>query len=192
MCSLAINIASFAHILKRVDFVAIVDHLAELNTTRIGRYLEVSHSYSFNLYYIKGKDMILSDFLSRQEQDDSDPHKIIPILFNMQTILQSRYCNTSEREEGKYLVQTRLQAKSSGIALPEVHCIDKGIDPNIRPEKQVIKPIISSGAKRISQITPRLGQGRAGIKRKNFKISSVNLINQNNHRYYQVDGPSYK
>ena len=28
MCGLAINIASFAHLLKRVDFEAIVDHLA--------------------------------------------------------------------------------------------------------------------------------------------------------------------
>ena len=28
MCGLAINIASFAHLLKRVDFHAIVDHLA--------------------------------------------------------------------------------------------------------------------------------------------------------------------
>ena len=44
MCGLTINIASFAHLLKKVDFDAIVDHLAlihiikgktELTTTRI-------------------------------------------------------------------------------------------------------------------------------------------------------------
>ena len=75
---------------------------------------------------------------SRQKQDDSNTHEIIPISFNMQNILQSRYDDISEREEGKYLVQTRLQAKSSGIALPEVH----GVDKNIRLEKQVIKPIL--------------------------------------------------
>ena len=82
MCSLAINIASFAHQLKRVDFDAIVDHLAIMHimkskiepaTNRIKRLLEVLSSYSFNLYYIKGKEMILSDFLSRQIEDDSDP-----------------------------------------------------------------------------------------------------------------------
>ena len=28
LCSLAVNIASFSHLLKRVDFDAIVDHLA--------------------------------------------------------------------------------------------------------------------------------------------------------------------
>ena len=73
LCGLAINIASFAHLLKRVDFDAIVDHLALMNifkskgepaTTRIKRLLELISSYSFNLYYIKGKDMILSGFLS--------------------------------------------------------------------------------------------------------------------------------
>ena len=72
LCGLAINIANFSHFLKRVDFDAIEDHLAlthiikskmELETTRIKRLLELISSYSFNLYYMKGKDMILSDFL---------------------------------------------------------------------------------------------------------------------------------
>ena len=121
------------HVLKRVDFDAIVDHLAltyiikskaELATTRI-RLLEILSSYSFNLYYIKGKDMILSDFLSRQKHDDSNPHEIIPISFNMQNILQPRYYNINERKEGRYLVQTKSQAKSSDITLPEVHGVDK-------------------------------------------------------------------
>ena len=71
MCGLAINIASFVYLLKRVDFDAIVDHLAIMHimkskmepaTNRIKRLLEVSSSYSFNLYYIKGKDMVLSDY----------------------------------------------------------------------------------------------------------------------------------
>ena len=65
----------------------------------------------------------------------------------MQNILTCRYYNIGERKEGKYLVQTRLQAKSSGITLPEVHGVDKGIDSNLLPEKQAIKPIISSEKK---------------------------------------------
>ena len=84
----------------------------------------------------------------------------------MQSILHSRYYNIGERKEGKYLVQTRSQAKSSGITLPAVHGIDKGVDPKVQPEKQVIKPIIASEAKGVTQNKPRLGQGRAGIKRK--------------------------
>ena len=37
---------------------------------------------------MKGKDMILSDFLSRQKNDDSDPSEIIPISFNAYNILE--------------------------------------------------------------------------------------------------------
>ena len=96
MCGLAINIASFEHLLRKVDFDAVVDHLAitqimrskaEPATIRIKRLLEVLSSYSFNLYYIKGKDMILSDFLSRQKIDDSNSSEIIPISFNIRSVL---------------------------------------------------------------------------------------------------------
>ena len=55
MCGLAINIASFVHLLRKVDFDAIVDHLAIMHimrskvepaTTRIKRLLEVLSLYS--------------------------------------------------------------------------------------------------------------------------------------------------
>ena len=57
MCGLAVNIASFVHLLKRVDFDAVVDHLAiahimksktEPATNRIKRLLEILSVYSFN------------------------------------------------------------------------------------------------------------------------------------------------
>ena len=95
---LAINMASFSHLLKRVDFDAIVDHLAlthilkskmELAATRMKRLLELISSYSFNLYYMKVKDMSLSDFLSQQNNDDSNPNEIIPISFDMYKILEN-------------------------------------------------------------------------------------------------------
>ena len=100
MCGLAINIASFVHLLKRVNFDAIVDHLvithivkskAEPATTEIKRLLELLSAYSFNLYYIKGKDMVLSDFLSRQKSDNSIPHEIIPISFSLRGVLHESY-----------------------------------------------------------------------------------------------------
>ena len=81
-CGLAINIPSFSHLHKRVDFDAIIDHLAlthiikskvEPATVRIKRLLELISTYSFNLYYTKGKDMVLSGFLSRQNNDKSNP-----------------------------------------------------------------------------------------------------------------------
>ena len=124
MCGLAINISSFAHLLKRVDLNAVVDHLAikhimkskmEPATNKIRRLLEILSSYSFNLYYIKGKGMILSDLLSRQFGDDSDPHQIIPISFNIKEILKENYQNIIK---DTYMVQTRSQTKAKAANSP--------------------------------------------------------------------------
>ena len=92
--------------------------------------------------------MILSDFLSRQKHGDSNPHDIIPIPFNMHNILHKRYYNLE------------LTDKSRGIILLEVHGMKKILDTNSPPEKQKTAPQVKKG----SEIKPRLGQGRAGIK----------------------------
>ena len=100
MCGLAMNIATFLHLLKKVDFNAVVDHLAithimrskvEPVTTRIKRLIELLSPYSFNLYYIKGKDMVLSDFLSQQKTDNSNPHEIIPISFTLKSLAGNHF-----------------------------------------------------------------------------------------------------
>ena len=131
LCGLAINIASFFYLLKSIDFHAIIDHLslthiirskAEPAIVRIKRLLELISSYSFNLYYIKWKDMVLSDFLSRQNNNNSDPHEIIPISFNMHKVYQENFYKIDS-----YLVQTQSQARCSGIKLPEVHGMRKKI-----------------------------------------------------------------
>ena len=169
MCGLAINIVNFAYLLRKVDFDAVVDHLAitqimrskvEPATNRIKRLLEVLSAYSFNMYYIKGKDMILSDFLSRQDISDENTREIIPISFNMRSVLQDKYYNIDKDKE-KYMVQTRSQMKASGVQFPEVHGSRKRLDPHKIPEKQP-QPIIGLDVER----KPRLGQGGAGVRRK--------------------------
>ena len=180
LCGLAINIASFAHLLKRVDFDAIVDHLAlthiikskvEPATTRIKRLLQLISSYSFNLYYMKGKDMILSDFLSHQNNDNSNPSKIIPISFSMYSILEDNrnfdICKNTD-ENKKYLIQTCSQAKTSSTKLPEVHGVRKELNPNLRPEKQHAMP--KQGISEKLQV----GQGRAGLRRRRPEPDYIN------------------
>ena len=58
------NIVTFLHLLKKVDFDAVVDHLAithimrskaEPATTRLKRLIELLSPYSFNLYSSKEK-----------------------------------------------------------------------------------------------------------------------------------------
>ena len=82
----------------------------------------------------------------------------------MQGILQTRYYNLGEGNSVKYLVQTWSQAKSIGIRVTEIHGIGKRLDPNIQPEKQVLKPMVDMKMKEISQIKPRLDDWRAGLR----------------------------
>ena len=42
--------------------------------------------------------------------------------------------------DGKYLIQTCSQAKTSSTKLLEVHGIRKELNPNLRPEKQHAMP----------------------------------------------------
>ena len=137
------------HLLKKVDFNAIVDHLAithimrskvEPATTRIKGLLELLSPYSFNLYYIKGKDMVLSDFLSIQKMDDSNPHKLIPISFMLRSQVDNHFYRIDNKINGpkidRYSVQTRSQIKSSSIKLPEIHGANKSLNPHLQPGKQ--------------------------------------------------------
>ena len=98
---------------------------------------------------------MLSDFLSRQNNDDSNPHDIIPISFNMHKVLEENYYNIHS-----YLVQTSSQARFDGIKLPQVHGMRKNLDPNTKPEKQHANSIICSVVKL------HTGLGRAGLKSK--------------------------
>ena len=119
--------------------------------------LDLISSYSFNLYYVKGKDKVLSDFLSRKNHNYSNPYEIIPVSFIIYQLFHEKYCDVGNIEN--YLVQTQSQTKSSGIKLLEVHGMRKNWDSNILPGKQHANPIKDSIEK------PDIGQCRAGLRR---------------------------
>ena len=68
----------------------------------------------------------------------------------MQAILRDRYYNIGQEKEGRYLIQTQSQSDSSGIKLPAVCGVDKGVDPSVKPEKQILKPIKTSNRTKYS------------------------------------------
>ena len=192
MCGLAMNIATFLHLLNKVDFHAIVDHLAITHiirskakpaTARIKRLLELLSPYSFNLYYIKGKDMVLSNFLSRQKMDDSNSHELIPISFMLRSQVDNHFYQIDQPRNDRCLVQTRSQIKSSGIKLPEIHGANKGLDPCVQPGKQRSFPslpiqIIDKGLPTHPIPKPRIGQGRARLRRKVKTLQPISLPHQ--------------
>ena len=90
MTGLLVNMNLWKNLLKHREFDAAVDHAAvaqimkaktEPATTRIMRLLDRLSAYSFNQYYVRGRDIILSDYLSRHRQKDLNPSELIPISF---------------------------------------------------------------------------------------------------------------
>ena len=167
MTGLAINIHLWKHLLLRVEFDCAVDHRAlpyimkskNLPATgRIIRLLEHLAGYSFNLYYVKGKDMILCDYLSRIAVDNGDPGEVIPISFN--ALAQYRLAIDHITESfmiTNFMVATRSSTSAEGIKLPPVHGAQKGVDPDLKPESQakskkvLLKPTIQSAIKSPAQ-----------------------------------------
>ena len=120
------------NLLKHREFDAAVDHASvaqivkaktEPATTRIMRLLDRLSAHSFNLYYVKGRDIILSDYLSRHRQKDLDPSELIPISFCCLKAYRSFIAD--KIGEDIFCVKTRASAKA-----------DKPLDPNYKPEHQ--------------------------------------------------------
>ena len=102
MFGLLINIQSWRNYLHEIEFDIAVDHKAVVQimkgkhspaTNQIGALIGKLLDIPFNLYYVKGKDLILTDFLSRIRADCSKPNELIPISFMDMTICKfpSRY-----------------------------------------------------------------------------------------------------
>ena len=119
--------------------------------------------------------MVLSDFLSRQKIYDSNPHKLIPILFTLRSQVGNHFYHINsgidKPKTDEYLVQARSQAKSSGIKILEIHGTNKGLDPHVMPGKQRPLPSIPThnvdkGLPTHPIPKPRIGQGGARLRRK--------------------------
>ena len=140
MTGLLVNMGLWKSIIRHREFNAAVDHAAvaqimkakaEPATTRIKCLLKCLASYSFNLYYVKGKDMILADYLSHHRRRSDDPNDLIPISFHL---IRPVHINPATPRCLPML--TRHLAKAIGMEPPPVHGAEKGIDPHKKPEHQ--------------------------------------------------------
>ena len=129
-------------------------------------------------------------FYLDRNMDDSNPHELIPISFSLKSQVSDYFYHIDNEinlpRKDKYLVQTRSQVRSSGIRLPEIHGANKGLDPHVQPGKQKSFPIqtINKGMPTHPIPKPRIGQGRAGLRRKvntpqpmPFTLSAANSTN---------------
>ena len=84
------NVATFKHLLRNANFHVYCDHSAlvhilkakkEPPTLRLKKLIENLSEYKFDIYFLKGKEMHISDFLSSHPDDEGSPNEIIPIAF---------------------------------------------------------------------------------------------------------------
>ena len=141
MTGLTLNIHLWKHLLLRVEFDCAVDHRAlpyimkskNLPANgRIIRLLKHLSGYCFNLYYVKGKDMILCDYLPRIAVDKGDPSEVILISFNA----LAQYRLSLDYVTEAFMAATRSGTSAAGIYLPPVHGTQKDVDPTLKPESQ--------------------------------------------------------
>ena len=119
-----------------MNFDVLVDHLAlthimknklEPSTNRIKRLLEGLKSYTFSLYCLKGKSLVLSDFLQGWKEISVNlmrlfPYHLILSFFNLPSYT--------------YRVITRSQNKAGGTQIPKVNAADKVLNQALKPETQ--------------------------------------------------------
>ena len=139
------NITAFKHILRNVNFTVYCDHSALVHiikakreplTLRLQKLVEHLMDYKFNIKFLKGKEMFVTDFLSRNPDNDTEsPNEIIPIAFLLKDatvewdetkpltrkrlkLVKAHHC--SKCDDGLF-VMTRSMAKTQGAEVPQMY-----------------------------------------------------------------------
>ena len=94
------NVAAFKHLLRNVNVHVYCDHSAlvhilkakrEPPTLRLKKLIENISEYKVDIYFLKGKEMHISDFLSRHPDDEDSLNEIIPNAFMLQELGNSKF-----------------------------------------------------------------------------------------------------
>ena len=95
----------FSVVIDHSALVYIINSKKEPPTLRLKKLLEILSQYSFNIRYLKGKEMYISDFLLRHPGNDTSPaNEIIPIAFIMKDF--SEYVKEMSPISTAFIMQT--------------------------------------------------------------------------------------
>ena len=128
------NITAFKHILRNTEFIVYCDHSAlvhivkakrEPPTLRLQKLIEHLMDYKFIIRFQKGKELHVTDFLSRHPDNDTDsPNEIIPIAFQLVDCFN---------------VMTRSQAAKAQAVVPKMFPLQGDHKKPEESQKGVIK-----------------------------------------------------
>ncbi len=153
------NMKSWKWFLGHNEFDCVVDHKAVVSimvakapnaTDRIGVLLHKLMEFCFKLHYLKGKDLIIADWLSRTKTDTTHPDIVVPVSFCPREIVcqihnqkLDEFSALLERKREELMVTTRRQAAQAGEKPPEVHGANKAVNTSVKPEhdRELIKQV---------------------------------------------------
>ena len=75
--------------------------------------------------------MVLVDYFSGHRESDNDPYGLVPVSFCCFEIYLSHFGLDTLNVRS-----TRSKTKEAGVIVPEVHGVNKGLDPHVKPEHQ--------------------------------------------------------
>ena len=154
------NVTALKHLLRNANFTLYCDHSAlvhimngkrEPPTLRLKKLIENLSDYKFEIKFLRGKDMYISDFLSRhpdEEESCNDP--IIPVAFLMKEAILPEHspkfiewlnvmlshaelkvyregkfkecvCDRVMRMNEQLMIMTRSMAKTSKVDVPSMY-----------------------------------------------------------------------
>ena len=183
------NITAFKHILRNVDFTVYCDHSAlvhiikakrEPPTLRLQKLVEHLMDYKFSIKFLKGKEMFVTDFLSRNPDNDTDsPNEIIPIAFLLNDA-------TEEWDDSKPLMRKKLKIVN---AHNSSKCISSTVEiegDNNNADSLFI--MTRSMAKAEGAVVPKMYPLQGDHKKP--EVSQTGMINRNlNHTPIQQEIP---
>ena len=94
------NVAAFKHLLRNANFHVYCEHSAlvhilkakrEPPTLRLKKLIENLSEYKFDIYFLKGKEMHISGFLSRHPDEENSPNEIISFAFMLQELEMDKF-----------------------------------------------------------------------------------------------------
>ena len=134
------NITAFKHVLRNIEFTVFCDHSAlvhiinakrEPPTLRLQKLVENLMNYKFKIKFQKGKELHVTDFLSRHPDNDLDsPNEIIPIAFMAKDIQTEWPEKVKEFKDAKIFskhncdvcnMMTRSKTKGIDTVVPKMY-----------------------------------------------------------------------
>ena len=129
--------------------------------------------------------MVLSDFLSRQKADDSNPHKLIPISFSLKDQVSDYFLG--EKNNSKPLMRSNIDFKDQPVLhLPDRHgCFQLYSDTSKFATGSVLYQIQNGQPRLIAYASKRMQRGSQELF--HHRIGNVWIGNEHHYIFASIE-----